>query len=168
MTRQGAHLKVPFRRRRRGETDYRHRLRLLLGHRHRAVVRKTLNNTIVQLVAYDPAGDRVVASAVSRELVKLGWTVGTGNTAAAYLTGYLAGKRAVRKGVVEAVLDVGMQSPSRGGRVFASLRGLVDAGVRIPHAADVLPRDDRIRGVHIGAQVPSTFEAVRAKLEGAP
>lgn len=167
MKRPGAHYKVPFRRRRRAETDYRQRLRLLLSHRHRAVVRKTLNNTIVQVVAYDPAGDRVVASAVSRELVKLGWTAGTGNTAAAYLTGYLAGKRAVRKGVVEAVLDIGMHSPSRGGRVFASLRGLLDAGVQIPHAAEVLPADDRIKGAHIGAEAPKAFDAVRAKLEAA-
>ena len=165
MRRQGAHYKVPFRRRRRAETDYRQRLRLLLSHEHRAVVRKTLNNMIVQVVAYDRAGDRVVASAVSRELVKRGWTAGTGNTAAAYLTGFLAGKRAVRSGVARAVLDIGMQSPSRGGRVFAVLRGLVDAGVSIPHAAEVLPTDDRIRGIHINAALPKAFDAVRATLE---
>ena len=167
MKRQGAHYKVPMHRRLDGRTDYRRRLSLLLSHRPRAVVRKTLNNTIVQIVAYDRGGDRVVASAVSKELVKLGWTAGTGNTPAAYLTGYLAGKRAVKQGISEAVLDIGMQAPSRGGRVFASLRGLVDAGVQIPHAPDVLPADDRIKGAHISTEVPKAFEVVRAKLEGA-
>ncbi len=165
MTRVDAHYKVPFRRRRDGQTDYRRRLRLLLSHRPRAVVRKTLANTIVQIVAYSAAGDRVVSTAVSRELVKLGWTAGTGNTPAAYLTGYLAGKRAVKQGVSEAVLDIGLHAPSRGGRVYASLRGLIDAGMHIPHAADVLPADERIRGGHIGAEVPKAFDAVRAKLE---
>ncbi len=167
MTRQDAHYKVAFRRRRDGRTDYRRRLRLLQSHRARAVVRKTLNNTIVQIVAYGPTGDRVVASAFSKELRKLGWPSGTGNTPAAYLTGYLAGKRAVKHGISDAVLDIGLQAPSRGGRVFASLRGLVDAGLKIPHAPEALPKDDRIRGAHIGHDVPKAFDEVRSKLEAA-
>lgn len=167
MTRQDAHYKVPFRRRRDGRTDYRRRLRLLRGHVARAVVRKTLNNTIVQVVSYEAGGDHVVASAVSKELVKMGWTAGTGNTPAAYLTGYLAGKRALKHGVSEAILDLGTQAPSRGGRVFASLRGLVDAGVKVPHDAAVLPKDERIRGAHIAPELPKAFDAVRAKLEAA-
>ena len=166
MTRVDAHYKVPFRRRRAGQTDYRRRLRLLVGHRSRAVVRKTLSNMIVQIVAYSPAGDRIVATAVSKELTKLGWSAGTGNTPAAYLTGYLAGKRAMKAGVSEAVLDIGLHAPSRGSRVYASLRGLIDAGMRVPHASEVLPGDDRIRGVHINAEVPKAFDSVRAKLEG--
>jgi len=167
MTRVDAHYKLPFRRRRTGQTDYRRRLRLLMSHRPRAVVRKTLANTIVQIVAYGPSGDRIVAAAVSKELTKLGWTGGTGNSPAAYLTGFLAGKRAMRQGVSEAVLDIGLQAPSRGGRVYASLRGLLDAGVRVPHASEVLPGDDRIRGDHISTDLPTAFAKVRAKLEEA-
>ena len=94
MKAQGPHYRVGFRRRREGRTDYRLRARILRGGKPRAVVRKTLNQVIVQIVEMDPAGDRILATATSRELVKQGWAAGTGNVPAAYLTGFLAGRRA--------------------------------------------------------------------------
>jgi len=166
VTRQGPHYRVPFRRRREGRTDYRVRSKLLRSQKARAVVRKTLNQTIVQLVTPDPAGDRVVAAAQSLELKEHGWSAGTGNLPAAYLTGFLAGKKASAKGVKEAVLDIGVQRPSKGGRLFAALQGLVDSGVAVPHSPDVLPSKDRVRGAHIAADVPKQFDAVKAKMEG--
>src|SRR3989304_4874432 len=95
---QGARARVPFRRRREGRTDYRRRLRLLRSGQARAVVRKSLNQTQVQIVAYDERGDRILASAVSRELSDFGWSGTTGDIAAAYLTGVLAGRRAGGRG----------------------------------------------------------------------
>ena len=85
---------------------YRTRSKLLRRQKPRAVVRKTLNQTIVQLVAVEPAGDRILAAAQSMELKDHGWSAGTGNLPAAYLTGYLAGKKASAKGVKEAVHDL--------------------------------------------------------------
>ena len=84
---QGARGRVPFRRRRQGRTDYRRRLRLLRSGLARAVVRKSLNQTQVQIVSYGEGGDRVLVSAVGAELRELGWTGGTGNVPAAYLVG---------------------------------------------------------------------------------
>ena len=165
MKKQGPHYRVPFRRRRQGLTDYRTRAKLLRGGKPRAVVRKTLNQTIVQIVVIDPAGDRILASALSLELKEHGWTAGTGNVPAAYLTGFLAGKRAAAKGVSEAILDIGVQRPSKGGRLFAALQGLLDSGVAVPHGEDVLPGKDRIRGAHIGDTLPKLFDDVKAKLE---
>ena len=165
MTRGGPHYRVPFRRRREGRTDYRVRSRLLRSQKPRAVVRKTLNQTIVQVVMAEKAGDRVLAAAQSTELKDHGWSAGTGNLPAAYLTGFLAGKKAVAKGVTEAVLDLGVQRPSKGGRLFAALQGLLDSGVAVPHSPDVLPSKDRVRGAHIGESVPTQFDAVKAKLE---
>ncbi len=167
MTRQGPHYRVPFRRRREGRTDYRTRSKLLRSQKPRAVVRKTLNQTIVQLVAVEPAGDRILAAAQSMELKDHGWSAGTGNLPAAYLTGYLAGKKASAKGVTEAVLDLGTQRPSKGGRLFAALQGLVDSGLSVPHSPDVLPSKDRVRGAHIGEDIPKQFDAVKSKLEAA-
>src|SRR5687768_18409510 len=95
----GPRYHVQFRRRREGRTDYRTRLALLRSGEHRVVVRKTLRNVIVQVVAFDPTGDKVVASAEARELAKLGWTGYTRNTPSAYLTGLLAGMRAKAAGV---------------------------------------------------------------------
>src|SRR3970282_958035 len=99
MTKQGPHYRVPFRRRREGRTDYRHRSRLLRSGKPRAVVRKTLEQTIVPIGEPAKVGDTVLAAATSRDLVKQGWGAGTGNVPAAYLTGYLAGRRAVAKGI---------------------------------------------------------------------
>ena len=163
--RQGPHYRVPFRRRREGRTDYRARSRLLRSGKPRAVVRKTLNQTIVQFIVADAAGDRVLATAQSIELKEHGWSSGTGNLPAAYLTGFLAGHRATAAGLKEAVLDIGAQRPSPGGRLFAALQGLLDSGVAVPHSPDVLPAKDRIRGAHIGAEVPALFDTVKSKLE---
>ncbi len=165
MRRHGPHYRVPLRRRREGRTDYRRRLRLLRGGQPRAVVRKTNTGVVVQLAQFTETGDRVLASAVTRELRELGWTGATGNVPAAYLTGLLAGRRAVGGGITNAVLDLGRQVPTKGGRVFAVLKGLVDAGLEIPHDAEVLPREDRIRGAHIGDAVAKAFDATKARVE---
>ncbi len=164
MKTQGPHYRVGFRRRREGRTDYRTRSRLLRSEKPRAVVRKTLNQTIIQIVEQDAAGDRILASATSRELAKHGWSAGTGNVPAAYLTGFLAGHRAAGKGVTEAILDIGLHKPSKGSRVFAALQGLLDAGVAIPHSPEILPTKERLRGSHINESLGKSFDDVKAKL----
>jgi len=165
MRRHGPHYRVPFRRRREGRTDYRKRLQLLRGDAPRAVVRKTNAGVIVQVCAYSDRGDRILAGAVGRELKKLGWTGSTGNLPAAYLTGYLAGKRAAAKGVTTAVLDLGRQHPTKGGRLFAVLKGLLDAGLQIPHDEGVLPDPERVQGAHLGGDAAERFRATKSKLE---
>jgi len=162
---QGPRARVAFRRRREGKTDYRRRLKLLKGGEPRAVFRKSLQNTTVQMVIYDSGGDKVVASAFSKELKKYGWITGTGNIPASYLTGLLAGKRAIARGIKNAVLDIGLNEPVPGARAFASLKGLVDAGVEIPHDEEVLPSPDRLEGKHLGENVMKAFKEVKAKLE---
>jgi large subunit ribosomal protein L18 len=148
---QGPTYRVKFRRRREGKTNYYRRRRLLLSRQPRLVVRKTNTNTIVQIVNASVVGDSTVASAISSELGDHGWAAGTGNIPAAYLTGLLAGLRAKSRGVKEAVLDVGLNPPVRGSRVYAALKGAVDAGLEIPHNPEVLPDDSRISGDHIVA-----------------
>ena len=64
-----------------------------------------------------------------------------------------------------AILDLGLQRPSKGGRLFAALQGLLDSGVAVPHSPDVLPSKERVRGAHIGESIPTQFDAVKAKLE---
>jgi large subunit ribosomal protein L18 len=162
----GPHYRVPFRRRREGRTDYRVRSKLLRSGKPRVVVRKTLNQTIVQFISPDVAGgDRVLVTAQSLELKEHGWSSGTGNLPAAYLTGFLAGRRAASQGLKEAVLDLGRQRPAQGGRLFAALQGLLDSGVAVPHSADVLPGKERLRGAHIGEAVTKQFDLVKSKLE---
>lgn len=136
--------RVPFRRRREGKTDFRCRLRLLRSHLPRAVVRRTLTKVMVQFIEYSPVGDKVVAQATSAELKKFGWDKSQTNLTSAYLTGVLAAKRAKSKKISEAVLDIGLQTPTKGSRVFASLKGILDGGVDVPHGEDVLPETERL------------------------
>lgn len=146
----GPSYRVPFRRRREGKTNYRLRRALVLSRLPRLVVRRTLKHVNIQIVKAETPGDKVIVSAHSRELVKTyGWQGNCGNVSAAYLTGLLCGFRAVVHGVKKAVLDLGLQFPSRGARVFAALKGVLDAGVTVPHSESVLPDETRISGKHV-------------------
>jgi hypothetical protein len=51
--------------------------------------------------------------------------------------------------VKEAVLDLGLRAPTKGSLVFATLKGILDAGVAIPHDERKLPDEKRIQGQHI-------------------
>ena len=162
----GPRYKVPFRRRREGRTDYRHRAALLRSGVPRAVVRKSNKGMTVQFVEYRDGADFVVASAVSKELAKLGWKLSGKNTPGAYLTGLLAGTRAKEKGIEEAVLDIGLREPTKGNLMFAALKGLLDAGVEIPHGDDMMPADDRVAGKHLREGTAAAFEDVEKKIGG--
>lgn len=162
----GPTYRVAMRRRRQGRTDFRLRLRLLKSRRTRVVVRKSNNNMVIQFVEFTETGDLVVAAAQASDLRKYGWTGHTGNSSAAYLTGLLAGTRALAAGVSEGVLDIGRNAPVPGSRVFAGLAGAVAAGVQIPHGETVLPADERIQGAQKGDDAVALFETVKAKIMG--
>ncbi|MBS7614105.1 50S ribosomal protein L18, partial [Candidatus Bathyarchaeota archaeon] len=126
------------------------RKRLLLSGLPRFVVRKTSKNIIVQIVEARLEGDHILVSAHSREVVRdFGWLGHCDNSSIAYLTGLLAGLKAVKIGVKEAVLDAGVFKPTKGGRIAAALKGVLDAGLNIPHGEEMLPSDDRVSGRHI-------------------
>ncbi len=161
----GPRYKVARRRRRECKTDYRRRINLLRSGLPRAVVRKSLRNLRIQLIDYAPKGDRVLASAEASELEKYGWKGAASNIPAAYLTGFLAGKRAINAGVERAVLDIGLHTPTKGAKIFASLKGLLDAGIEIPHGEEVLPPEGRIMGEHIDVNLKNQFESVIARLK---
>jgi large subunit ribosomal protein L18 len=177
----GPRYKVPMRRRREARTDYHQRLRLLKSGKPRLVARKSNNQTRAQLVVTGPNGDETVASAESLDLREFGWEAPTGNLPAAYLTGFLAGKRAVDAGLEEAVLDIGLNTATPGNKAFAVQEGAIDAGLEIPHNDDVFADWQRTRGSHIAeyaeqegglysgdfdaTELPEHFDEVRERLE---
>ncbi|MFX1481645.1 MAG: 50S ribosomal protein L18 [Promethearchaeota archaeon] len=188
---QGPTYRVKFRRRREGKTNYYRRRRLLQSRLPRLVVRKTNTKTIVQFINASVVGDTTIASAISSELTNHGWVAGTGNLPSAYLTGLLAGLRAKARGVNGAVLDVGLNPPVKGSRIYAAMKGALDAGLQIPHSPDVMPDDSRISGEHIVASfehfgtdsnmfsdlgqkktsittIPKKFATVKKNIEGIP
>jgi large subunit ribosomal protein L18 len=164
---KSARYRVPFRRRREGRTDYKRRLALLSGREPRVVVRRSLTNMRVQVVTYTPQGDKVVASADGRELQGLGLQGTSGKSVpAAYLTGVLAGQRAKQAGVQRAVLDIGRHVPAKGSRIFAALKGVVDAGLEVPHDASVVPNEERLSGAHIEGFDSNQVETVKNRILG--
>ena len=162
---KGPRYRVHFRRRREGRTDYRVRLRLLKSGTARAVVRLSDRRVRVAIVSFDPVGDRVLASAESGELGGVAFPAASlASTPAAYLTGYLAGLRAKSAGTTEAVLDLGLRHPSVGGRLSAALKGLLDAGMEIPHGEKGFPTADRLNGKHLPKPLPQPLESFKMKL----
>jgi large subunit ribosomal protein L18 len=164
---QGPRYHVKPRRQREGKTDYRNRLQLLKSRKIRIVVRKSLKNTRVQFVDYTSMGDKVLASAISSELVsKYNWKFSPATTAAAYLTGMLAGKRARNHGIEEGVLDIGRHRPANGSKIFAALKGVLDTGILCPHDKEKLPDENRIQGKHLNRDMLPMVTDIKNKILG--
>jgi len=140
---------MPFKRRVKTKTNYRQRLRLLTSKKHRLVVRKTSKHTIAQIIDFNKKGDRILAHATSQELKKFGWSGPTNNLMCAYFVGLLIGKKALEKDIKSVILDIGLEQKSKQSRLFAVLKGALDAGLTVPHSVEILPSEDRIKGKHI-------------------
>lgn len=154
----GPRYRVAFRRRREGKTDYHQRLKLIVSRKPRLVVRGTLNDYIAQVIVTRPEGDHVLAAATAREIARdFGYKGATKNTSAAYLAGMLAALKAKKAGVSEAILDIGLATNRKGSKVYAALKGAIDAGLQVPCSEDVFPSEERIRGEHVAGNTKSSF-----------
>lgn len=168
-----------FKRRRQGKTDYYARKRLITqaknkynAPKYRLVVRFTNKDIITQLVTSEISGDKVFVSAYAHELRAYGIEHGLTNWSAAYATGLLIARRALKKlgldetftGVEEAdgefslteaaeedgeerrpfkaFLDVGLARTSTGARIFGALKGASDGGIFVPHSEKRFPGYD--------------------------
>ncbi len=147
---KGPRYRRPFRRRAEGKTNYHRRMKLLKSKKLRAVIRASNNHIIIQIIQSKIGGDKIIVSAHSKELVsKFGWNANTGNIPAAYLTGFLAGIKAKKQNVQEAILDLGMFLHKN--RVLAAFKGVVQSGIEIPHNEDFFP--DNIEEVITGSHI---------------
>ncbi len=147
-----------LRRRREGKTDYRKRKTILLSRVTFISPRITNKNISVQFSTATLKGDRILASAHSRELNKQGWK-GSGNSLpAAYLAGLTAGLKAKKTGLEEAILYIGLRRYIHGSRVSAVLKGVLDAGISVAADVETLPADERIRGEHISEYAKSLLK----------
>jgi large subunit ribosomal protein L18 len=174
-------------------TNYRKRAAILIGRHSFVTVKVSDQNVAAQVLKPTPTGDIVIASAHSRELVKQGWKGTLNNLPACYLTGVLVAKKALEKGVKNAVLYIGKDHFTS--RVAACMKGIVDGGVTMPVSEESLPEQERISGQHIAdyagtlkenqeeynsrfsailknglspEDYPSHFEEIKSKLSGEP
>lgn len=136
------------RRRKEAKTDYHSRLRMLASGMPRLVVRKTNRYILAQLIHSDIAQDSVICGANSRELLNYGWPESLRGSlkslAAAYLTGMLLAQKSSQIESKGILLDIGLQRNIKNGRIYATLKGCVDNGMKILHSAKVLPDEKHI------------------------
>ncbi len=175
------------------KTNYRKRAAILIGRHSFVTVKVSDQNVAAQVLKPTPTGDIVVASAHSRELEKQGWKGAHNNLPACYLTGMLVARKALEKGVKNAVLYIGKDHFTS--RVAACMKGIVDGGISMPVSEESLPEQERISGQHIAEYAkslkenkeeynlrfsailknglnpedyPSHFEEIKGKLSGKP
>ena len=139
-----------LRRIREEKTNYGKRKTMLMGKRNFVTVQISNENTQVQIHKPELSGDKVIASAHSRYLVSKGWKGSRKNIPAAYLTGYLAGKKALGKGAKNAIMYSGTRKYTQ--RMAAALKGIVDAGLEIPADSETFPPEERIKGEHLSVK----------------
>jgi large subunit ribosomal protein L18 len=151
-----------LRRLRQEKTNYRKRRHLLMGRRDYITVQISNENTLVQIHKPEMQGDKVLASAHSRYLLGKGWKGSRKNIPAAYLTGYLAGKKALDKGVKAAVLYSGTRRYTQ--RMAAALKGVIDAGLEVPADSETFPKEERITGKHL--KVQNEIDKVKSAIDG--
>jgi large subunit ribosomal protein L18 len=140
--------KTQRRRRIEGKTDYKARFAMLKSEKPRLVVRKTNKHIIAQIVESKAAQDNVLITVSSKDLLEKGWPKDKSGSLkslmAAYLTGYLLVK-SLKEKPKEVIFDLGMHRHLAGSRIYAALRGAVDAGLNIPHDPKALPTDERLK-----------------------
>lgn len=140
---------VLFRRRREGRTDYRLRKKLLLSGKPLFTVRRSNRYILVMIAQPSIGGDNIRVGVSSKILAKkYGW-VNLKNIPAAYLTGLIAGIKAMKKGIKGAVINLGRAWSKKASIPFAAAMGAIDAGFNIPVGEEALVPEDRIRGEHI-------------------
>jgi len=139
-----------LRRIREEKTNYKKRKIMLMGKRDFVTVQISNENTQVQIHKPEMAGDKIIASAHSRYLISKGWKGSRKNIPAAYLTGYLAGKKAVGKGAKNALLYSGTRKYTQ--RMAAALKGVIDAGLEVAADSETFPPEKRINGEHLSVK----------------
>ncbi len=136
-----------LRRLREEKTNYKKRGTMLRGKREFITVNISNENTHVQILKPEISGDKVLASSHSRNLLERGWKGSRKSVPAAYLTGYIAGKKALSKGSSGAILYTGTRKYTQ--RMAAALKGVIDAGLEVPASPETFPPSERINGEHL-------------------
>ncbi|MGE0793271.1 MAG: 50S ribosomal protein L18 [Candidatus Woesearchaeota archaeon] len=176
---------VKYKRKRQGRTNYKKRLALLKSDKTRLVIRKTNTSILLQIVKYNPDGDYVISTFNSTKLNSYGWNYSKKSIPAAYLAGLSIGKMALAKKVDEVIVDLGLQTPCKGSKIFAAIQGAFDSGLKLNIDETIFINEERLSGKHIAnmkdvdalfskykkdkldvSKIPETFNAVKKKILG--
>ncbi len=160
-------MKVQKRRRRENKTDYLKRLKLLKSEKPRVIFRKTNKYIIAQYSISKEAQDYIKIGVTSKELLKYGWpenAIGSlKSTSAAYLTGYLIGRKILKEKLETPIIDFGMNPSIHKSRAYSFLKGIVDSGLKIKCEEKVFPDEERIKGEHLKHKIE--FGKIKSNIE---
>jgi large subunit ribosomal protein L18 len=129
------------------KTNYHKRSSLLLSKKRFITIKVTNQNILTQVLEPSITGDKVITSAHSTNLAKLGWKGSLNSLPSCYLTGLLLGKKASFRGIENAILYTGKDAFTE--RLSSCLKGIIDGGIEIPSSEDSFPSTERISGEHI-------------------
>ena len=162
-------MKTLKRRRKEHKTDYVKRIKFLKGGSPRVVFRKTNKYIIAQYVKSKNAQDKIDEGITSKVLIKYGWPKISGGSLksipAAYLTGFLMGKKISKKKPEKPIVDIGMIRGLHKNKVFAFLKGLKDSGIKIKCEEKDFPSEDRIKGKHLKKDFSNVFDEIKSRIE---
>lgn len=163
-------IRIPKRRRNEKKTDYKARTAMLKSEKPRIVFRKTNRYIIGQLIKSKEAKDEISIGVNSKQLIQYGWpeklTGSLKSLPACYLTGFLLGKKVIDKeGEIEVIFDIGLLRSIYKSRIYAFLKGVIDAGVKINYNKEIIPEEKRLRGEHLKNSVSENFDQIKKQIE---
>ena len=153
---------IPKKRRAENKTNYTKRRKLLEGGKPRIVVRKTNRYITIEYIESRQAQDSVRAYSNSKELLEQGWPKEKSGSlkslGAAYLTGLMFGNKI--KSFAPAILDTGIIRSTKGSKIYAAVKGIIDSSYKIKCGEEVIPSPERINS----ANLKEFFDKVKANL----
>ena len=159
--------RIQKRRRRENKTDYAKRIKLLKGGKPRIVFRKSNRYVVAQYVKSSEAQDKVEFGVTSRDLIGFGWPKESSGSLksipAAYLTGFLMGKKILDKKAENPIIDFGMNRMLYKTKTYAFLKGVIDSGIKIDSKEEIFPEQDRIEGKHMKNKVD--IQGIKSNIE---
>ena len=161
--------KTVRRRRLEAKTNYSKRIKLLKGNSPRIVFRKSNKYILAQFVESKEAQDKIKFGITSKKLLDYGWPKEAVNSLktlpASYLTGFLMGNKVSDKEKV--IVDFGMNRNVHKSKVYAFIKGLVDAGIDVTEKENIFPDKERLEGKHLKTDVISKkFDEIKNKIGG--
>lgn len=156
-------------RRKEGRTDYAKRFRLLKSEKPRLVLRRTNKYFVAQYTIHNETKDRVEFGVNSFALLKYGWPKefegSLKSVPAAYLLGFLAGKKIIKNKMERPIIDLGMTRNVHKSRSHAFLKGVIDSGIELKHDEKTFPPQDRLEGKHLKKDFSKFFSEIKSKIE---
>lgn len=158
---------IPKKRRLERKTNYAKRKKILEHSKARIVIRKSNKYIVVQYVESREAQDSIIVHTSSKELLNYGWPSESSgslkNLGASYLTGLLFGNKIKEKKELvkeKIVLDSGLIRSTKGSKIYAAVKGIIESGLNLPCGKEMFPEDGRIKN----DKIAGFFDKVKENL----